>query len=147
MWRIEDCCRGTAACDPHPQGCLARIVYSATIAQVHAGQASIEVFGACMHEGALSLHSVSSKWDPSALREQFAAGQEARLAAVSQGVEDLRETKTQLVKRQRELQDEWLDESEVANDDDMTVGELRSVVDDARELREDLIEGIELLSA
>ena len=59
---------------------------------------------------------------------------------MSQGVEDLRETKTQLVKRQRELQDEWLDESEVANDDDMTVGELRSVVDDARELREDLME-------
>lgn len=140
VWRIEDCCRGTAACDPHPQGCAARIVYSATIAQVHAGQASIEVFGACMHEGALSMHSISSKWDPSALREQFAAGQEARLAAVSQGVEDLRETKTQLVKRQRELQDEWLDESEVANDDDMTVGELRSVVDDARELREDLME-------
>ena len=140
VWRIEDCCQGTAACDPHPHGCAARIVYSATIAQVHAGQASIQVFGACMKEGALSLHSSSSKWDPSSLREQFDAGKEARLAAVNSAVEDLRATKTQLVKRQRELQDELPDESDADDDDpwSVTVGELKSAVVDVQALRDDI---------
>ena len=140
VWRIEDCCQGTAACDPHRQGCAARIVYSATIAQVHEGKALIEVFGACMNEGALSLHSASSKWDPAALKQQFDAGQEGRLATLKRSVENVRDTKTQLVKRQRQLQDDLPLESDTASDDSWseTVGELKAAVADVQSLRDDL---------
>ena len=92
VWRIEDRCRGTVTCESYRgHACAVRVVYSATIAQVHAGQALIEVFGIA-DPAATSLHSTSTKWDLASLRTQFEAEQPARIANAKRCADDLHTT-------------------------------------------------------
>ncbi len=134
VWRIEDRCQGTFTCDSHRgHACAVRVVYSATIAQVHAGQALIEVVGVSDPDAA-SLHSTNAKWDPASLRAQFATKQPARIATAKRCAHDLHMTRMELVKRQRQVEGD-LPTDEGDDVDNITMADLKFVVSEVQSLQ------------